>query len=304
MSASRLLAIALAILTAPTFAHHDVNALIKELDQKIEAGPTAELHYQRALEHRALRNTKFAEKDLRAALSLQPGHRESLTALIQLLRNTPEALSLAKSYLANAREPKHQLEARYLIAQVASWSDDDHTALRTCNEIQKLHPDHPTDVDLLHARLLLQSGDPAKAAEVLNTARQKHQGIVLRNSWIDASLSAGQISEVLPIIETELAESRFRASWLIRRARASLVANDADKARPDLHAALTELNTRIQPDRPDLTLIADRGLSLALLGSEDLALQDLATLRKSTLSKSAYAILEAELRSPISPDEK
>jgi len=296
MSASRFFAIVLAVLPAPTFAHHDVNAAIKELAQKIAAGATAELHYERAIEYRALRNTKSAEGDLRAALALQPGHRESLTALIQLLRDTPETLELAKSYLANAQEPKHQLEARFLIAQVASWSDDDDTALLTCDEIQKLHPDHPTDLDLLHARLLLQSGNPAKAADVLNTARQKHQGIVLRNAWIDASLSASQTTEVLPLIEQELAESRFRASWLIRRARASLVTNDPDKARTDLHAALTELNTRIQPDRPDLTLIADRGLSLALLGSKDLALQDLTTLQKSTLSKSTYAILEAELK--------
>lgn len=296
MSAARLFAIVLAVLTAPTFAHHDVTAAIKELDQKIAAGPTAELHYQRALEYRALRNPESAEADFRAALALQPGHRESLTALIQLLRNTPEAMDLAQSYLAEARDPKHQLEARFLIAQVASWSDDDETALLTCNEIQQLHPDHTTDVDLLHARLLLQSGNPAKAAAILKAASQKHQGIVLRNAWIDASLSAGQTAEVLPIIEKELTESRFRASWLIRRARASLALNDPDNARPDLHAALIELNTRIQPDRPDLTLIADRGLTLVLLGSKDLARQDLATLKKSTLSKSAYAILEAELK--------
>ena len=296
MSAARLFAIVLAVLTAPTFAHHDVTAAIRELDQKIASGATSELHYQRALEYRALRNPESAEADFRAALALQPGHRESLTALIQLLRATPEAMALAKEYLANSQDPKHQLEARFLIAQVASWSDDDKTALLTCHEIQKLHPDHPTDVDLLHARLLLQSGQPAKAADILKTASQKHQGIVLRNAWIDAALSAGQTAEVLPIIEKELAESRFHASWLIRRARASLTAREADQARADLHAALIELNTRIQPDRPDLTLIADRGLTLVLLGSKDLARQDLATLKKSTLSKSAYAILEAELR--------
>ena len=296
MSAPRLFAIVLALLTAATFAHHDVTAAIKELDQKIESGATADLYFQRAIEYRALRNSEAAEANLRAALALQPGHRESLTALIQLLRDTPEAMDLAKSYLADAKEPKHQLEARFLIAQVASWSDDDQTALLTCNEIQQLHPEHTTDLDLLHARLLLQSGNPAKAADILKAASQKHQGIVLRNAWIDASLSAGQSAEVLPIIEKELAESRFRSSWLIRRARARIIARQVDKARPDLHSALIELNTRIQPDRPDLTLIADRGLALVLLGSKDLALRDLATLKRSTLSKSAYAILEAELK--------
>ncbi|YCM42204.1 hypothetical protein V2O64_12910 [Verrucomicrobiaceae bacterium 227] len=296
MSAPRLFAITMALFPGLAFAHHDVSAAIKELDQQIAVQASADLHYQRALEFRALRNTKSAEADLRQALALQPGHRESLAALIQLLHDTPEALALAKSYLADAREPRHQLEARFLIAQVASWSDDDETALATCNEIQKLHPDHTTDLDLLHARLLLQTGNPAKAADILNAARQKHQGIVLRNAWIDASLSAEQTAEVLPIIEKELADSRFHASWLIRRARASLAEDKPAKALPDLHAALAELNTRIQPDRPDLTLIADRGLALVLLGSKDLALRDLATLHKSTLSKSAYAILEAELK--------
>ena len=205
-------------------------------------------------------------------------------------------MTLAQTYLGSATDPKHRLEAHYLIAQVADRSDNEATALVVCEKIQTLHPEHPSEIDLLHARLLLTNGKPARAAAVLKSAHQKHKSIVLRNAWIDAALSAKQISQVLPIIEEELTSTRFRASWLIRRARAKLTTNTPDKARSDLHSALQELNTRILPDRPDLTLIADRGLALALLGSNDLAQRDLTTLKNSTLSKSSYTILEAELQ--------
>ena len=288
-------ALVLALLPGALSAHHDIGTTILALDQKIAAGATADLHYLRALEYRALRKRKEAQADLRKALALQPRHRGSITALIPLLQG-PEAMTLAQTYLASATDPKHRLEAHYLIAQVADRSDNEATALVVCEKIQTLHPEHPSEIDLLHARLLLTNGKPARAAAVLKSAHQKHKSIVLRNAWIDAALSAKQISQVLPIIEEELTSTRFRASWLIRRARANLATNTPGKVRSDLHSALQELNTRILPDRPDLTLIADRGLALALLGSKDLAQRDLTTLKNSTLSKSSYTILEAELQ--------
>ena len=296
MRAARIIALVLLISPTATWAHHDVAAAIKELDQRIAKGPTADLHYERALEYRALRKRAETEADLRKALALAPQHREALTALIQHLKDTPEALALASSYLASAGTPVRQLEARFLLATVLSDSGDPTSALAVCAEIQEHHPDHPTGIDLLHADLFSLAGKPADAAAVLKAAHQKHHGIVLRNAWIDAALSAGQVSEVLPIIESELNSSRFRASWHLRRARAALALQDADQARRDLHAALTELNSRIQPDRPDLTLLADRGLVLALLGSKDLARRDLATLQNSSLSRRAYLLLEAELK--------
>jgi Flp pilus assembly protein TadD len=77
-----------------------------------------------------------------------------------------------------------------------------------------------------------------------------------------------------------------------------LILKRPQEARADLNAALLELNSRIQPDRPDLTLIADRGLALALLGSKTLARRDLEQLKASTLSKSAYIILSSEIEAP------
>lgn len=295
MIASRLIALVLSLLPSALPAHQDISTTILALDEKIAAGATADLHYQRALEYRALRKREEAQADLRKALALQPHHRGAITALIPLLQG-PEAMTLAQAYLDSTTDPQQRLEARCLIAQVADRSGHEATALAVCEKIQTLHPEHPSEIDLLHARLLLSSGEPARAAAVLKSAHQKHKSIVLRNAWIDAALSARQISQVLPIIEEELTSTRFRASWLIRRARANLAANTPDKARSDLHSALQELNTRILPDRPDLTLIADRGLALALLGRKDLAQRDLATLKNSTLSKSSYTILEAELR--------
>jgi tetratricopeptide (TPR) repeat protein len=279
------------------FAHHDVQTTILELSKKIQTRPTAELFYQRALEYRALRNALLTEEDLRAALKLDPNHRGALTALI-LVPENPQAMELAESFLAASADPQHQLEALYLIAQVAESSGDFQVALSSCAKIEESFSKFPSEISLLHSRLLLSEKKADKAAEVLKKAYEKHQSVVLRNAWIDASLSAGETTITLPLIEHEISSSRFRASWWIRRARASLILKRPQEARADLNAALLELNSRIQPDRPDLTLIADRGLALALLGSKTLARRDLEQLKASTLSKSAYIILSSEIEAP------
>ena len=46
----------------------------------------------------------------------------------------------------------------------------------------------------------------------------------------------------------------------------------------DLNLALAELETRINPERPNLTLIFDRGLALAMKGDKELAKKDLSLL--------------------------
>lgn len=296
MSRARLIALLSAVPPGGLSAHDDVGSTIQVLDKKIAATATADLHYQRAAEYRAIRHLAEAEADLRKALALHPDHREARVALIQLLGGAPEALTLAQTYLEKARTPGEKLEARYLIARVAEQSDDRASALATCAEIQKHHPDHPAEIDLLHAHLLLQDGRSGDAADILKAAHQIHRSIVLRNTWIDAALAAGRTDETLPFIEEELTDSRFRASWLIRRARARFTQKEPEKAKADLEAALVELNARIQPDRPDLTLIADRGLALALLGDKDLARRDLTTLQKSSLAPATYLFLAVEMR--------
>jgi hypothetical protein len=134
-----------------------------------------------------------------------------------------------------------------------------------------------------------------KAATILKKSLNRTESIVVRNNWIDAALTAGQTEAVLPLIEKELSSSRFRSSWLIRRARASLILKRKEAAQADLREALVEIAPRINPERPDFTLISDRGLIHALMGNKTRAKNDLKTLKKSGYSPNAYRLLSSAL---------
>lgn len=295
MLRSRLFALALVVFPAALPGHTDINETIKALTLKIEKEPTAELFYQRATEYRALREKAHTLEDLRSALQLVPEHRPSRIALIGELGKSNEALELAKQLAADSDKPAQKVESAYLLANVYHIRGNQVEALKICEDLQKLPGKRSSEIDLLHTDILLNLKRPADATAVLKKAWNRTNSIVLRNNWIDISLTTGQTEEVLPIIEKELSSSRFRSSWLIRRARARLIENQHKFARADLRAALEEITPRINPERPDLTLIADRGLIHALLGNTDLARSDLATLRQSLLPMSSYRLLTEAL---------
>lgn len=295
MIRSRLFALALIVFPATLPGHTDINETIKALTAKIKAGPTAELYYQRATEYRALREKAHTLEDLRSALRLSPKHRASRIALIGELGKGDEALTLAKQLLVDSGKPTQQVESSYLLANVYHLRGNHIEALGICEDLQNRSGKRSTEIDLLHTDILLTLKRPVDATEVLKKGWLRTKSIVLRNNWIDTSLTAGQTEEVLPLIEKEIASSRFRSSWLIRRARARLIDNQHKFANADLRAALREITPRINPERPDLTLIADRGLALALLGKTNEARADLAILEKSLLLRSSYRLLTEAL---------
>src|SRR5204862_845038 len=103
---------------------------------------------------------------------------------------------------------------------------------------------------------------------------------VLEEECIDAMIDGGHPKAALKQIETELRDSRWRSSGLIRRARVRLALGETKAAQRDLHAALKELNSRLLPSAPELTLIIDRGIANALLGDRSAAAEDLARGRR------------------------
>ena len=80
------------------------------------------------------------------------------------------------------------------------------------------------------------------------------------------------------MIQKELADFRFKAAWLVRRAPIAKLQGVREQMHKDLNLALAELETRINSERPDLTLISDRGLALAMKGDKELAKKDLSLL--------------------------
>ena len=295
MLRSRLLSLALVIAPALASGHNDISETIKALSAKIEKKPSAELYYQRATEFRALQEKAHVIEDLRSALKLKPKHRASIIALIGELGKSDEALSTAIQLFQDSEGLREAQEAIFLVANVHHLRGNYAESLKHCEKIQNIAIDPSTDIDLLHVENLFKLKRTADAATFLKDAWGSHNSIVFRNLWIDTALTAGQTKAVLPIIQDELDSSRFRASWLIRRARASMVRGKKEAARADLRAALLEIVPRINSERPDFTLIADRGLIHALMGNKALAKRDLEILKKSGYSTVAYRLLREAL---------
>ncbi|MGJ8696739.1 MAG: hypothetical protein ACSHYF_10500 [Verrucomicrobiaceae bacterium] len=276
----------------PVEGHYDVSALVKSLTEKIAIAPTAELYFQRAVEFRALRETDHAEEDLRKALSLQSDHELSLAALATLLSKTgnhEEAVLTAGNLIKlNPSAPNHLLAADVLLA-----AGDVDGAL---GNVLK-GPPNEDHTHLLHSYLLVRKERVKEAAAVLKQAHVRTKSIVLRNAWLDASIQAGQLDEVIPILEEEIRTSRYPAAHRIRRSWAirSLSVEFEDVAQGQLDAALAEINKRLNPDRPDLTLVYDRGMALLLMGRREEALKDLELLKQSGISPLSYFWLERQL---------
>ncbi len=280
---------------ASSQGHNDVSETIKALTAQLEKAPTADLYFQRATEFRALRESEHALEDLHSALKLDPRHRFAITSLIQLYGPSEKGLKLIKRYADFAKDPEQEFEATFLLAQHYAQSQMPSVALLLCKGLQEVRPQHDPALDLLHAQTLRDLDRHKQAATILKTAWKRTNSIVLRNNWIDTALTAGLAQEVLPLINQEIASSRFTSSWLIRRARAALALKNKEQAHRDLQAALAELSPRIRPNQPDLTLIADRGLILALLNNHCQARADLDQLEKSALPPSSYRLLRDAL---------
>ena len=295
MLCSRNLFLILVFTPVLALGHTDISETIKALTKRIETKPTADLYYQRATEFRALQEKVHAIEDLESALKIEPHNRHALVALVQLYETDKRAEALISRYQKFARNEEEKFEAYYLLASYNAKLGLFEQACSQCDTLHLIRPTEDPALDLFHADLLIKLQRPNEAATILKKSLTRTKSIVVRNNWIDAALTAGQIKAVLPIIEEELSSSRFRSSWLIRRARASLMLKRKEAAHADLRAALLEIAPRINPERPDFTLIADRGLIHALMENKTRAKHDLETLKKSGYSPNAYRLLSSAL---------
>jgi hypothetical protein len=91
---------------------------------------------------------------------------------------------------------------------------------------------------------------------------------VLKAHWIDAIIDASHFKTALPLINSELTDRRWKSSWLLKRALTLQGLNRNPEATADLHSALTEINSRLNPSRPAPLLLADQGTAHALLGNK------------------------------------
>ena len=260
-------------------AHHDTEKMIALFSERIQSGEaSAELYFRRAIEYRVLRQYAKAEADLQQALKVDPNYTAAHRELAHLLAKKGQnrlAIQSAKQAIHASRDINERSGAMILLARLLAESRQPKLALRHCRDAFELRPSGKVEWYLLHAELLNSLEMDRERQEVLAAGYATTHSIVLRNAWIDALLDAGEHGTAMPIIEKELKESRLKSSWLLRFARAKFATNQRIEARAALQSCLEELTVRIHPERPDISLIAQRGLARALLGKNDDARQDL-----------------------------
>lgn len=276
----------IAILSCPCLsgvAHDSPEHVVDLLTQRMAAGgETSELLLQRAVEYRALENVAAAEQDLQAALHRDAKFLPALSELARLYleqRKGDSALQTINRALASFSNTEGDAPDLLIIrAQTHFEMGQTRQALEDCG--RAFATGNPQlDWYLLRSQIQAAFGEAAVRAKDLAAGWEQTGSSVLKAEWIDALIDAGQVKDALKQIEPELADSRWQSSWLLRRARVHLALGKKRQGRSDLRAAIAEINQRLRPVRPDLTLLADRGTAFALLGDRAAAEHDLKKLR-------------------------
>jgi tetratricopeptide (TPR) repeat protein len=257
-------------LSGMALAHEGPEAEIEEITVEIARfGESAERLLQRAIEYRVLGRLKEAANDLQRAARLdsdRPGLRRELARVQEGQGQTNEALATVELGLGlKSIEPDERAALLALKAGLLADKGKQEPALGNWTEALRLQPEN---VDWHHSRsqLLREMGRHDERLKRLGEAVAATGSGMLEVERIDALLDAGRWTEALPRIESELASSRLRGSWLLRRGRALLGMSRADEARKDLEAAAAEIRARLGPGIREASLLAEVGLAEELLG--------------------------------------
>ncbi len=278
---------------------HEVS--IAELSAQIEKTPEIpELYYQRAVNYREIGKVAEARADFAKALMLGPGF---LPAGRELARMDAEAgkrgegIERLKMLLAGAPAEAafHVPGCCAALADLLLKEGRNEEALAAAVKGIGASEEISIDLYLFRAEAQRRLGRHEDRVRDLAEAAGKLKSIVLRIAWIEALIDAGRTTEVLPEIEGEIATCRFQAAWRIRRARALLKVPRKEEAMEELARALVEIEARLRPERPDLTLLCERALIYALTGRRAEAEAGLAEARERGADGWMTRTLEAAL---------
>lgn len=259
---------------------------IAQLTEQIAAAPeVAELYFQRAWNYRELPDYAAARQDFEQTLKLKPDFLPALRELARLDADegrVPEAIVRLEKALASPAPDQafHVPGCRSLLADLYLRAGRNAEALAAAEAGIRGREDLSLDLCLFRAEAQRRLGKHDERVRDLDAAARRVSSFVLKIAWLESLIDANRGDEALPLVERELETSRFQASWRIRRARVLLAKNREAEAREDLQAALTEIESRLRPDYPDVSLLCDRGVARALLGDQTAARQDLARARE------------------------
>lgn len=294
---SGLLAMLLFPLSAP--AHDSPEHVVEMLTARMEiVGQRPELLWRRATEHRALGDLPAAARDLKRAIKMNPRFLPALTDLsrVQLAQGQRRrALWTIDRAFESVHDEPGRSPLRMLRAEIFTEGGDLEKALIECDRALRHADGTQLDWYLTRSQIQCRLGKFNEAVAGLKAGFELTGSAVLEVECIDAMIDAGKFGEALERIEPALADSRWQASWLVRRARVRLAAGDISSAHADLMAAIRELNRRLTGPRPDPSLLTDRGLASALLGDVAPARRDLNEAKKLGADADTVRRLEVAL---------
>lgn len=279
----------LLLISQEAIAHDGPEEVLTKLNVAIlRNGPTAELLFRRATEFRAMRDYKHAAADLSCAVrldgSMEIARLELARIQLQLLKSESDSTGGDSHYSQPLQTVEPLLTSSDSAIQIAGlalrgeihmaarrWTsaiDDLSVALETQPEVQWY---------LWRAEAQQQSHQHLACVEGLRIADTRTQSPVIKAALCDALLEAirhsadsdatqtEMIRDATSVINKELSTSRLKSAWQIRHAELLLLCDDRHHAEAELHAAIEELNARLQTQRPDPALLRDRDRAVKLL---------------------------------------
>lgn len=276
----RPICILLALTLTAAHAHESPDHTIDALNQHKHL-TSAQLH-QRGIAHRAVKKYPAAIADLRAAIAGAPkqlGYHLELTRVQISAGQFHDAIHSTDHALPLASTPEQRAEVHILRAEIYQLSDQPKKSLRAVQKSFIEIPNGEIEWYLIRSENQRTLGQHQQRIADLETGLKQHPSAVLKSHWIDALLDASQFEQALKEINQEIADRRWKSSYLIKRARALNGLNRKGEADTDLKTALAEIAPRINPKRPDLLLLADQATAYSLLGQETKAQQSLDQLK-------------------------
>ena len=266
-----------ALFACAAVAHEGPEHEIDELTERMKKfGESAGLLTERAIEYRVLGKLPEATTDMERAAVLDPKSGaicRELGRVLFLAGKANDALPvIARGLALKTEEPADLAALRMLRADILRSQNEHKKALDDADAALRLHRQNP-EWYLFRSDLHRQLKMNKERLAGLDEGIKETGAGILQIERVETLIEAGQFSVALPVIETELADSRIKSSWLIRRARVQLGLGKKAEAERDLRDALKEIGGRLNPKVPDASLLLGKALAHELLGEKKDALR-------------------------------
>ena len=283
-------------------AHEDPHDVIHALTHKLEHAGKAEkaaLYFKRSTEYRASRQDEKAKQDLLAYTKLKPADHLGWLELSKLEKDNENRLQYLSKSLKLATDYYDKALSHLALAKHFYITGDFKSSLASCEEAIRLEKNGIVPVEL-KSHLLWSKDRLDERVKFLTKAREKNVSIVIENMWIEAMIDAGNGDQLKGLIEKNMQESRFKSSWQIRAALCA--PQHSDEAKSLAKSAISEINKRLDLERPDITLLMDLARAHAITQDYDRAQHYFKLVKSSphdpwTISELEKRIKETELSS-------